>query len=194
MSTLSYYSSNFKEYYENTINANLTNQLKIFKSMLNGVDILDAGCGSGRDTLEFRNNGFNAVGFDCCKEMIDYLTVELKHSTDIFSVSSFDDFKSNIKFDGIICNASLLHLPKKDFKQNLINLLKNLKNDGIIFITLKEGSGESFDNLNRYFSYYTIPEVIEIFHDLGLTTLYTKKTEDILGRKDCNWLNFIFLK
>ena len=51
---MNYYDENAEEFFENTVNADMTPHYKKFlEAIPEGCHILDAGCGSGRDTLKF---------------------------------------------------------------------------------------------------------------------------------------------
>ena len=69
--TKSYYDSNTKEYVEKTRDINMENIYdKFLKHIPIGGNILDAGCGSARDSLFFKNNGFkvNNIYSDTVKQ------------------------------------------------------------------------------------------------------------------------------
>ncbi|XVN43772.1 MAG: hypothetical protein RCG16_05570 [Rickettsia hoogstraalii] len=54
MKNIQYYNNNAQEFYNRTINADLSDNYKEFISYLpNKAHILDAGCGVGRDTKYF---------------------------------------------------------------------------------------------------------------------------------------------
>ena len=57
-STLNYYESNAKKFFEGTVNINMTVLYRPFLAYMPPyASILDAGCGSGRDTLNFASRG-----------------------------------------------------------------------------------------------------------------------------------------
>jgi len=59
-----YYHKNFKEYFQKTFSLDPSSYLSVFTGILTpGSEILDIGCGSGRDLLWLTRRGFNAVGF-----------------------------------------------------------------------------------------------------------------------------------
>ena len=68
--TVDYYNENAQSFFETTVNADMSLQLEDFIKLLPaGGYILDAGCGSGRDSLELKNRGFKIEAFDASKEM-----------------------------------------------------------------------------------------------------------------------------
>ena len=70
------------------------------------------------------------------------------------------DFKDK-SFDGIWCCASFIHLPKKYAENVLKEFNRILKEPGILFLGLKEGTSEGLEssvNLSReevFISHYT---------------------------------------
>ena len=58
--TLNYYNENAKEYFETTKNIKTTEIYKEFFNMVKpSGKLLDLGCGSGRDSLYFKNAGYD---------------------------------------------------------------------------------------------------------------------------------------
>ncbi|MCB6367322.1 SAM-dependent methyltransferase, partial [Intestinibacillus massiliensis] len=63
--TLEYYEQHALEFCENTINADMSNQYKMFLAYIpQGGLILDLGCGSGRDTKAFQELGYDVAAMD----------------------------------------------------------------------------------------------------------------------------------
>lgn len=70
--TIDYYNKNADEYAQSTINLDTSDLHKEFtKGIPAGGKILDAGCGSGRDLIAFKNLGFNVQGMDASKELVE---------------------------------------------------------------------------------------------------------------------------
>ena len=70
--------------------------------------ILDAGCGSGRDSLYFKNQGLEVVAFDASIEMVKISSQLLDSPTRHLT---FQDIAFHDEFDGVWASASLLHTP-----------------------------------------------------------------------------------
>jgi trans-aconitate methyltransferase len=69
--------------------------------------ILDAGCGSGRDSSYFLDKGFDVSAFDASAELAK-LASQLIHRP--VTVCQFNEYESDKPFDGIWACASLLHV------------------------------------------------------------------------------------
>src|SRR5258708_9890657 len=69
--TEGYYNVNAEEYFRATVGIDMSSIYDRFVSKLvAGARILDAGCGSGRDTLAFVKRGYSVSAFDSSFEMV----------------------------------------------------------------------------------------------------------------------------
>ena len=114
------------------------------------LDILDFGCGPGRDLRVFKELGHRPVGLDGCKEFCkmaqeqsgcptlnqQFLTLELEEKS----------------YDGIYANASLFHVPSQELSRVLGQLHSALKDDGILFTSNPRGNVEGWQG-KRYGHY-----------------------------------------
>ena len=58
-STVDYYNQNAEKFYQTTVDADMSDvQDRFLQYLPQGALILDAGCGSGRDSLAFLKKGF----------------------------------------------------------------------------------------------------------------------------------------
>ena len=98
------------------------------------LNILDAGCGSGRDTKVFLEKGFSAAAFDAsnalCIAASEYTGIEVECST--FMETDYEN-----EFDGIWASASLLHVEKEKLIDTVTHLKKALKKNGIFYASFK---------------------------------------------------------
>lgn len=68
--TLIYYNANAKAFTEGTINVDFSSiQNKFLDRLDSGATILDFGCGSGRDTRFFLENGYSVEAIDGSEEL-----------------------------------------------------------------------------------------------------------------------------
>ena len=69
-STLDYYDKNADQYLNKTLFIDMSPLYKEFEAYVaKRGRILDAGCGVGRDTRHFIENGYTVISFDASKEM-----------------------------------------------------------------------------------------------------------------------------
>ena len=101
--------------------------------------ILDAGCGSGRNLFWFAQNGFQALyGIDKKESCIQDLKRNPLLDADHFAVAAMDNLPfSESYFDGIICNA-VLHFAESEvhFFEMINELWRILKKDGLLFVRM----------------------------------------------------------
>ena len=82
--TLNYYNSNADQFFASTIEADISELRNRFTQYLKQGDyILDLGCGSGRDTKAFLDQGFSVDAIDgseeLCKKASEYTGIRVKH-------------------------------------------------------------------------------------------------------------------
>ena len=189
--TEQYYINNAQSFFNNTFNANIVDIITDFtKNLQPNSKILDAGCGSGRDSLFFLNHGFQVVAFDSCKELTEIASKAINHPV---LHLKFKDLTFENEFDAVWCMASLLHLDKKEFPHALQKCINAVKPNGLLFISLKKGFGTNVDDKNRFFSYYQEDELKTILQELNQTNYIFKINDDILGRNQ-QWINLTLIK
>lgn len=149
MDTLDYYQTYAKDFFSQTINVDMQNVYQPFLEYLpkphlsNQQKILDVGCGSGRDSVFFANQGFEVVAIDGSKSLID-----LAKQTDMridWQCLRFHEIAKQSwqnQFTGIWACASLLHVPFDDLTKLLNDLIRCLKSDGILYASFKYGDSE----------------------------------------------------
>lgn len=191
MNTLDYYNKNSEEYFNSTLNVDMTNTYKEFLKLVpEGGKILDLGCGSGRDSMNFMKLGYEVTAVDGAKELAKKASVLLGKEV---IVSTFEELELKEKFHGIWACASLLHIKREDLKTVLNNLYNNLEDNGVFYMSFKYGEKEYVDDKNRYFNCFTDESIIGFINEntkFNILDLYI--TEDKLGRvNEVKWVNLI---
>lgn len=149
MGTLDYYQRNAKDFFSQTINVDMQNVYQPFLEYLpkphlsNQQKILDVGCGSGRDSVFFANQGFEVVAIDGSQNVID-LAKQTDTRIDCQCLRFHEIAKQSWQnqFTGIWACASLLHVPFDDLTKLLNDLIRCLKSDGILYASFKYGDSE----------------------------------------------------
>lgn len=146
--TVEYYNENAQSFFETTVNADMSLQLNDFIKLLPAEGyVLDAGCGSGRDSLALIKSGFKVEAFDASEEMCkcasDLLGQHVK-------LCRFEELDYSDLFDGIWACASLLHVTMKAMPEVIRRLHKALKEDGVLYASFKKGIGERYRGERKF--------------------------------------------
>ena len=191
--TLAYYNTNATTFYTTTVSADMTEILAIFTKALpeNATDILDLGCGSGRDSLYFLNHGYQVTSIDGSQELCKKASALTDHPV---LCKRFEDIDYQGQFDGIWACASILHVPMKDQTTTFQRITNALKPNGIIYASFKYGDYEG-DRSGRYFTDLTETSLASIVAPIpNLRVIQSFITTDVRpGRQDEKWLN-VFLQ
>jgi 2-polyprenyl-3-methyl-5-hydroxy-6-metoxy-1,4-benzoquinol methylase len=191
--SIDYYNKNAIEFFEGTVNADMSATYDEFlKQVKPAGKILDAGCGSGRDTKYFLNKGYTVTAFDASNEMVR-LSTELTGQKTL--KMTFQEINSKEEFDGIWACASLLHISKAEIDDVLNKLIESLKPKGILFASFKYGPIETMKD-DRLFNSYTEETLKAQFEKhKELTTIKIWKTQDVRpDRTDEYWVSVICRK
>jgi ubiquinone/menaquinone biosynthesis C-methylase UbiE len=155
------------------------------------AQILDVGCGPGRDMAWFESQGFNVTGVDYTQAMLELarsnvhgLLVQADMRKMPFSAQSID---------GIWCNAALLHLPKTDSPAALLEFKRILKPSGMLFLAVQMGEGEHLETREvygehqRFFARYSTAEMTGMLEAAGFNILEHHAHES----RDRTWIRFL---
>lgn len=190
--TLDYYNQNANTFFEGTVSVNFKEVQDKFLKVLPGKKILDFGCGSGRDTKYFLDNGYDVIAIDgseeLCKKASKYTGIKVKHML-------FQELDEKDTYDGIWACSSILHLNKEELKPVLLKMIEALKKHGIIYTSFKYGDFEGERN-GRYFSNFTIESFKEYVQDISTIQIeeYWLSGDVRKGREEEQWLNLILRK
>jgi len=188
-----YYEENHQEFITNTLNVDMSDLYEPFCQMLpKGATILDAGCGSGRDTQFFINHGFKVVAIDASLKMVDATKkmtgADCRHM-------SFENLNFEETFDAIWACASLLHVRREKLISVLDKFANILLPSGLLYASFKLGTKERQVGM-RYFNDMT-PETLNIALTsvLGLKSNKMWITDDARPQRgNEKWLNCIAKK
>lgn len=165
----------------------LKNLLNFFIKNMKGKEVLDAGCGHGRDAKYFSEHGLNVVGIDLASNFIKIAFVNVPKAKFIQMDMRKLNFPDN-KFNGIWAHASFSHIPKKDALKTLRGFRRVLKPGGILYVSLRVGKGEKFDR-KKFFTLYTENEFKNLLESCNFKILKMSESEN----KGEKWL-YIFAR
>lgn len=191
--TLQYYNENAQSFIANTLPADLSAQYDLFLPLLpKGASILDLGCGSGRDSLFFKNHGYQVTAIDGSRALCDYASTLLGQPVQCLD---FNDLNYCAQFDGVWACASLLHLPLPCLTEVMNRIAAGLKPNGILYASFKYGKDAHFDDKGRYYCDFTEESVRSLFEKSDhFKILNIVITEDVRQDVTQKWLNIIAKK
>lgn len=194
MNTTRWYDDNAGGFAERTRTLDLRHLYDKFLAhvTLNGA-ILDAGCGSGRDSKAFLERGYQVTAIDASKNMA---MVAMQHLGRPVAQMRFQDVAWEDRFDGIWACASLLHVPKDELPQVFGKLEHALKPGGALYASFKLGHGEHQDAATgRHFTDLTEAELIKFIKvSPSLQILEVWVNSDDRPGYDLKWLNMLVQK
>jgi SAM-dependent methyltransferase len=138
--TIAYYEDQAETFFAETVEVDMAPLYARFLDHVPlGGQILDAGCGSGRDALAFRSLGYAVIAFEASPKLARLAS---EHCGIPVEVRRFQEFDWEDRFDGIWACASLLHVPMAELPEVLERLGRALKPDGVLYASFKYGAGE----------------------------------------------------
>lgn len=193
LDSIDYYNKYANLYFESTVDLDMEETLEKFVEHLpEGGEILDLGCGSGRDSLTFIQHGFDVTAIDGSKELCELASIHI--GQDVLTME-FDQLDFHEVFDGIWACASLLHIPSEELKDIFEKVILGLKPGGVLYMSFKHGDFCGFRN-GRYFNDFktkTMRDFLSKFEELEILDIW--KSEDVKGElNDELWLNVLVKK
>ncbi|MEN9361105.1 MAG: hypothetical protein RL095_2640 [Verrucomicrobiota bacterium] len=189
--TLAYYRQHAAEYAEATSGLLPHEALSRFAALLPPqASLLDAGCGSGRDSAWFRDRGFSVDAFDLCPELCE----EARRRFDIPArVASILDLAATAEYDGVWASASLVHFDRDEVGCALRNLARALKPGAPFYFSLKSGQGQGLDSRGRFFRYWSDAEVEAILSQAAPQLILVERwsSSPSFDTQGAGFLNFI---
>ena len=191
--TIDYYNENAKQFFDGTVSVDSKHIQDMFLEILpEKARILDFGCGSGRDTKNFLEQGYIVDATDgsleLCKAASEYTGITVKHML-------FQELDEKEAYDGIWACASVLHVKRVELPDIIRKMSSATKVNGIIYLSFKYGDFEGERN-GRYFTDMTedsMEKLLMEFPELKVEKQWI--TGDVrAGRGDERWLNMILRK
>lgn len=193
--TLEYYNKNAKQYCEQTIVGDLQeNYNKFLRQIPSNSYILDFGCGSGRDSKYFIENGYKVKSIDGSIEMCKLASKYIGQNVECIKFEELNDIEM---YDAIWACSSILHVEKEKLSNVLVKMIRALKTNGIIYTSFKRGAGYEIKE-EKYYNYLTKEEMKNILDEISEDVKIIEYFETLPSTKrkaeDTVWANFIIKK
>ncbi len=178
--TLGHYEANAQSFWLGTKDHDVSQNITAFLQALSKykaqdkaqgkpLDILDCGCGPGRDLITFKKLGHHPIGLDGSAafcEMAQHVS-----GCPVLHQSFLNLNLAPASFDGIFANASLFHVPSQELAGVLAKLHAALREGGILFTSNPRGSEEGWQG-DRYGNYMEFEQSQTVLQQAGFEVLH----------------------
>ncbi|HFZ8994413.1 TPA: class I SAM-dependent methyltransferase [Citrobacter freundii] len=190
--TLEYYQRHAQSFFNSTVNVDMTSlYLPFLEHIPAGGRILDAGCGSGRDSKFFLQKGYRTDAFDASGEMVSLAS---QHTGIAITQMTFNEISAVEYYDGIWCCASLLHVTANALPDVMSKLARALKAGGVWYVSFKYGETERVKE-GRHFTDLNEQRLHQLLAPLeNIRLINSWKTSDKRPDRDEVWLNALLRK
>lgn len=187
----------WKNYYKSHRENNTPSSFAIFcqnEYFKPNMNLLELGCGNGRDSIYFAKQNINVTALDLEKEEITYLQKKYGNGNPTFKASDFTTYRNVSQYDAIYSRFTLHAISELEEERTIISTYKNLKSNGIFCIEvrsikdemfsksslLSESEGET-DHYRRFANFDNLQtELIE----KGFKIIYAKESNGLAKYKD----------
>ncbi|HCC06646.1 MAG TPA: SAM-dependent methyltransferase [Clostridiales bacterium] len=189
--TKEYYENNAKQYFDNTYCIDFSSITSVFEKYLKqGDSILDLGCGSGRDSKYFNEQGYNVTPLDYSENLAKLTEIYTGLKVEVMDMR---DMKYKEQFDAIF-SAGMMHIKKDEIKYILEKCFDALKSNGVFYLTFKYGNKEEIID-GRFFNFYTEETLIKLLDSIpGNNVKEVWISGDTYPGRDTRWINVITQK
>ncbi len=197
---LNYYEENANSLINRYESADVSEvQQLLLQTFEKNLNLLEIGCGSGRDASFMTKNDFDVTAIDGSKNMIDEAKkIHPELSNNLFHKTLPNDLTFNQTFDGIYSIATLMHLSKNDLEKTISKIYDLLNQNGKFLMSVSlfrdDINENGFDDKGRYFLVLSFKEWINLLENIGFKILDTKTNRDGLGRGGIEWLTLVAQK
>jgi len=183
------------DYAEDAQSRDLSADYALFFRYLQGagpLDLLDLGCGPGRDLGHFKRLGHRAIGLDGSAQF-----VEIARTATGCPVLQQDFLSLDLPpsaLDGIFASASLFHVPPAALPGVLAALLKTLRPGGVLFALNPRGRNEHGWMGDRFCTYLRFGTWRRHMREAGFVYLAHECRPLGVPRKRQQWLSSVWRK
>ena len=150
-----------------------------------GGKILDAGCGGGYPFTELLSEHFDVLGVDISEKQIELAKKNAPKANfqciDMTKLSFPDEY-----FNGIFSYYAIIHIPRDEHFDLLVNFYRMLKPNGVALLTFHSEDDPSsyyddFFDTNMFWSGFDAEKNIQMVKKAGFKIIWSKLIGDSLG-------------
>ena len=193
--TIAHYQRSAHEFLEATGQHDVSQNIEALLRNITGAkpyDILDLGCGPGRDLLAFKALGHRPIGLDGCAEFVEI--AKARTQCEVLHQDFLDLNLKSTAFDGVFANASLFHVPTQELERVLVDIYSCLRVDGVFFCSNPRGPDIEQLNGDRYGAFLQLDTWRGFVRSAGFTELENFYRPSGKPREQQPWLATVWRK
>ena len=155
--TLAHYEGSAEAFWQGTKDHDVSQNIA---ALLHDIDVpapfelLDFGCGPGRDLKTFKALGHNPIGLEGAAALA--AMARANSGCEVWEQNFLELTLPAARFDGVFANAVLFHVPSAALARVLTQLFETLKPGGVLFCSNPRGTGQEGWQGDRYGAYHDL--------------------------------------
>ena len=193
--TIGHYDRVADDYWYGTRNHDVSQNYEAFLEAIEGkppFDILDLGCGPGRDLQYFNSLGHAVMGLDGSEALVSL--ARLNSGCEVLQQNFLAMNLPECRFDGVFANASLFHVPSQELPRILLEVSNTLKSRGVLFCSNPRGNNEEGLGGSRYSCFFDLDTWRDYVVDAGFIEVRHYFRPTGLPRDRQPWLATVWRK
>jgi SAM-dependent methyltransferase len=170
--TLAHYEDSAESFWQGTKDHDVSQNIAAllhYIDMPAPFELLDFGCGPGRDLKTFKALGHNPIGLEGASALA--AMARTNSGCEVWEQNFLELDLPKEKFDGIFANAVLFHVPSAALASVLRQLFETLKTGGVLFCSNPRGTGQEGWQGDRYGAYHDLETWRNYMAAAGFTEL-----------------------
>lgn len=193
--TLAHYDERARDFWEGTRDHDVRQNVEALLRHIESAppfELLDFGCGPGRDLKTFTALGHHATGLEGSSQLA---ALARAHSGCTVLEQNFLKLElPNGHFDGVFANAALFHVPRQELPRVLRELHAALKPNGVLFSSNPRGDNQEGWHGDRYGVFYDWDSWSDCMTAAGFVELTHYYRPPGLPRDQQPWLASVWRK
>ena len=152
----------------------------------------DIGCGTGRDTSWLADKGYEVIGVDASRGMLDQaqaLYPRLRFTQDSLPLLAT---QGNDLYDNVLCSAVIMHLPKDQIGTASKNLVRIARPGGVIVLSFRGTKNPDYREGEKLYTAIAAEELERTFSQAGALLLHSEVDHE--EGRGLDWINLVFRK
>jgi SAM-dependent methyltransferase len=138
--------------------------------------------------LWLENRGFSCVGLDCSPALAE---LARRHTGLEVIEADFEAFDfQEMDMDALLLVGTLVHVPHERFQLIFSRILRALKPQGHVLLTVKQGQGVQTRSDGRVFYLWPKADLMSIFEDCSVICIKYFEQQSTIRASDL-WMSFV---